>query len=236
VAKGEVYCYTQGLLIEFFQIASFIWTASIAVVLYLVIVRNKSFNIGIENVTKYFHVAAWSLAAINVAICAGLNIFGDANYEAPGTQPSWCWIKSDKNLEKFVLYFLPFLLVWIFNVVVYVMVSRKIRNVVKSQELKERAFTRMRLYLVVYMLCIGVGAINRVQNFIAPEQPVFVLNILDAALSPLQGFLNSLVYGMNKQLRKGWTQALCCNCKSEESEPLLSNRSLPHIETQSVNS
>jgi len=223
VANGNDYCYAQGFIIQFFQIASFIWTASIALALYVVIVRNKSPNIGISHLVKYLHLVAWLFASVDVGIGAWLHMFGDANYEEPGSHPSWCWIKSDMNLEKFLLYFLPFTLVWIFNAIVYILVSKTIHKVVKSEELRGRAFRRMRLYLLVFMLCIGVGAINRLQNFFAPGNPIFVLNVFDATLSPLQGFLNSVVYGMNRQLRKGWRNVICCHFPTEqENEPILS--------------
>jgi len=106
---------------------------------------------------------------------------------------------------------------------------------VKSEELRGRAFRRMRLYLLVFMLCIGVGAINRIQNFIAPDSPLFWLNIFDASISPLQGFLNSLVYGMNRQLRKGWADFICCCFKKPENQSLLpheyeyESNTIPHI-------
>lgn len=83
------------------------------------------------------------------------------------------------------------------------------------------------------MLCIGVGVINRVQNEIM-NAPLFWLSIIDAIVSPLQGFLNryanlevalnplSIVYGMNKKLRERWFQTLFCCCfKKEEKTPLL---------------
>jgi len=235
VAEGYYYCYTQGLLIQFFQIASFIWTTSIAFALYLVFVRNKSFNVGIDHISKYFHIAAWSFAAINVGIGAAGDVYGNANYDEEGTKPSWCWIKFDKNLDKFLLYFLPFLIVWFFNVVIYIVVSRAIHKVVKSPELRGRAFKRMRLYLLVYMLCIGVGAVNRAQNFVSPHNPIFWLNIFDAAISPLQGFLNSLVYGMNKQIRSAWLEALCCRFKEKETEPILPSSENGHNSYNSVN-
>jgi len=221
VAKGSIYCSVQGGMIQFFQIGSFTWTASIALALYLVMVKNKTFNVGIGHLMKYLHLFAWSFAAIDVGIGVYLNVYGDANYEGEGSPPSWCWIKSDRNLEKFVLYFLPFGVVWIFNLIIYVMVSRTINKVVKSQELRGRAFTRMRLYLLVYMFCIGIGAVNRIQNFISPKNPIFWLNVCDAAVSPLQGFLNSVVYGMNKQIRKAWIHGLCCKGKEAEKEPIL---------------
>eukprot|EP01118_Nematostelium_gracile_P001833 TRINITY_DN1189_c0_g1_i1.p1 TRINITY_DN1189_c0_g1~~TRINITY_DN1189_c0_g1_i1.p1 ORF type:complete len:165 (-),score=28.82 TRINITY_DN1189_c0_g1_i1:28-522(-) len=127
-----------------------------------------------------------------------------------------CWIKNDRDLDKLVLYFLPFLIIWIFNFAIYIAVTRTIHRVVKSEELRGRAFNRMRLYLLVFLFCVGVGGANRLQNFISPGHPLFWLNIMDAAISPLQGFLNCLVYGMNKQLRRAWYQAICCCCKDKQ--------------------
>ena len=110
--------------------------------------------------------------------------------------------------------------------VIYVRVTKEIHRVVISPSLKGRAEHRIRLYLLVFMLCIGVGAANRIQNAIAPDHPWFWLYILDAAISPLQGFLNSIVYGMNKQLREKWRELLhtiCCGYPETESAPLLVN-------------
>ena len=42
VADSESICIAQGVIVTFSQIASFVWTASIAVVLYIMIVKKIS--------------------------------------------------------------------------------------------------------------------------------------------------------------------------------------------------
>ena len=115
-----------------------------------------------------------------------------------------CWIKVQNNADKFGLYFAPFFVIWIFDLIIYVLVSRQIYRFIKNTEMRwgkisfissylkrGRATHRIRLYLLVFMLCIGVGVINRIQNA-AMGRPLFWLSIIDGIISPLQGFLNRL--------------------------------------------
>jgi len=48
---------------------------------------------------------------------------------------------------------------------------------------------------------LPLALVNRLQNFIAPDYPVFALYLLHAIAVPLQGFFNAIVYGFNTQLR-----------------------------------
>lgn len=70
------------------------------------------------------------------------------------------------------------------------------------------------------MICIGVGVVNRVQNLFGP--PLFWLSFIDALFSPLQGFLNSIVYGMSRQQFLKWRDLILylynCNCFRRKSE------------------
>jgi len=223
IDRSDVYCTIQGSVIQFFQIGSFMWTGCIAVSLLQLVVSKQN---DITKWFKWFHLVVWSCAAIDVAIGLIFGVFGDANPETNSDKSSWCWIKYEMEYWKFGLYFIPFFCVWTANMVIYVRVTKEIHRVVISPSLKGRAEHRIRLYLLVFMLCVGVGAVNRIQNAIAPGHPWFWLYILDAAVSPLQGFLNSIVYGMNKQLRERWKElihTLCCGYQETESAALLVN-------------
>jgi len=217
--QSDALCISQGMIMQFFQIASFAWTASIAISLYMVLVK-KITDFGY--MTKYFHIVTWFMAALDVFFGYMFNVFGDANPDVPGARPSWCWIKYDDTYAKLGLYFIPFFICWIFNLVIYIRVTGEIAKI-KSLSIRNIAESKIRLYLLVFMLCVGVGAVNRIQNFIRPDSPQFWLYVCDAVVSPLQGFLNSIVYGMNRQLRMKWQHILCCGCLKEGSsyEPIL---------------
>jgi hypothetical protein len=93
------------------------------------------------------------------------------------------------------------------------------------------AESKISVYLLVFMFCVGVGVINSVQNWVKPHHPLFWLYVCDGLVSPLQGFLNryvdlkyhislsfSIIYGMNKQLRSKWFDILRCRTDSEDPQ------------------
>eukprot|EP01119_Soliformovum_irregulare_P021084 TRINITY_DN6956_c0_g1_i2.p1 TRINITY_DN6956_c0_g1~~TRINITY_DN6956_c0_g1_i2.p1 ORF type:complete len:247 (+),score=23.38 TRINITY_DN6956_c0_g1_i2:261-1001(+) len=211
--KPEIWCQLQGAIIQFFQIGSFGWVLCIALSLYLTIVKNRTFNLDITWFFKFFHIGVWAFAALDVGLAFYLKAFGNAN---TGETLSWCWIKAGADAVKMELYFAPFLLVLVFNIAIYLRVSRTIVKVVKNPALRGRATHRMLLYMLVFIFCIGTGAINRIQSW-ATGRPLFWLHVCDAIASPSQGFLNCLVYGMNKQLRTKWKDVLSCRGRNYSS-------------------
>jgi len=214
VSLSDNWCLAQAIIVQFFQIASFIWTGAIAVSLYLVLVKKKV-EFSFEH--RIFHLVSWLSAAINVSIGYFAGIFGNANADVTDKNPSWCWIKYQENFYKLGLYFIPFFIIWIFNLFIYIRVSKEIVKI-KSTSIREIAETKIRIYLLVFMFCVSVGAINRMQNWIDPKSPQYWLYFCDALVSPLQGFLNSIIYGMNKQLRIKWL-TLLHNCSSPKENP-----------------
>jgi hypothetical protein len=86
-------------LMEFFQIASFVWIAAIAVSMYLIIVR----RVDITYLQPLFHVMAWSCAVTAISIAIPLKFFGNANATK---HVSWCWIKDELFVPKVL--FSPF--------------------------------------------------------------------------------------------------------------------------------
>ncbi|KAJ3091282.1 hypothetical protein HK102_001081 [Quaeritorhiza haematococci] len=57
-----------------------------------------------------------------------------------------------------------------------------------------RYFRKTAFYMAAFFVNWSFGTINRIQNLIAPRNPIFVLFLLHATFTPLQGFLNSAVY------------------------------------------
>ena len=64
-----------------------------------------------------------------------------------------------------------------------------------------RSFFVPSRYLGSFLFIRCWAIFNRVQNWAYPGSPVFALAFAQALFSPLQGFCNSLVYGVNKKAR-----------------------------------
>ena len=59
-------------------------------------------------------------------------------------------------------------------------------------------FQTFLIFVFNYVIC-------RIQNAAKPGQPVFALVILHALTSPLQGLVNAVVYGMDRETRSRLT-------------------------------
>ncbi len=73
------------------------------------------------------------------------------------------------------------------------------RQILKAEIRPLQAYPFIYLALSVFLL------INRIQNAVKPGQPVFALVILHALSSPLQGLVNAVVYGMDRETRSRLT-------------------------------
>jgi hypothetical protein len=137
-----------------------------------------------------FHACSWLCAG--GVLCAGLvaGIFGEAN-DTTGRE-SWCWIKDERKyfVWKLGLYYGPFACVWLLCAALYFVVHRRIQTLVISESLKGRAEQRIRLYLLVFFLCIGVGVANRIQNEVT-QQPLFWFAAPPGSSDPLLSLLCS---------------------------------------------
>lgn len=76
-----------------------------------------------------------------------------------------------------------------------------------EKEFLKKQVQPLKYYPVVYLLLSVFPLVNRIQNAADPNQPVFVLLLLHSMTSPLQSFMNALVYLANTD-KATWSQ---CN-------------------------
>lgn len=134
-----------------------------------------------------------------------------------GTERPWCWITdgltrghvwTEGTLEQFVFFYLPLLFIFLWNLSLYVVLGRR----VSGSDMGSTIQKRLKLYLVVFLLCAVWGLAHRVyQMASADHEPNIYLSYLEAGFGPLQGFLNALVYGVNSQVIRRYG-LLCQRC------------------------
>jgi len=194
---------------QFFQVASFCWSAIIAVNLWLVIVRKR---LDVDSLQRYYHIVAWSVVAVCVIIPNFTLAYGPASV--------WCWISKTArggNAFRFVSFFVPFYLAWILIVVCYIWIGRVASTAYghmseEDREKSERQLARLRAYPIIFVVLYIPATINRVYNW-ASQDDIFVLFLLQALTAPAVGFVNSIAYGLdletrnrvaNSFIRHGW--------------------------------
>jgi hypothetical protein len=218
-----IMCEVQAYSLQFFYLASFFWTACFAFHLYQLIWKK---NRKPQQWEPLYHVIAWGIpAAIDIYFFVRQYYF-NTPLMGPSRRP-WCWIAgqnaSDLSKEQLLFYFIPLSGIFLFNICVYLFLAVKVRQVLASMELKIRK--RLLLYLLVFVLCSVWGFVSRLYNYYhRTTQPNWILVTLDAAFGPLQGFLNSLVYGLNQKLRERYSRCLCGSRSGDEESSFEENR------------
>eukprot|EP00003_Mantamonas_plastica_P014347 TRINITY_DN2489_c0_g1_i5.p1 TRINITY_DN2489_c0_g1~~TRINITY_DN2489_c0_g1_i5.p1 ORF type:complete len:269 (+),score=52.52 TRINITY_DN2489_c0_g1_i5:35-808(+) len=172
-------CKLQGFGIQFFIIASSLWTASIAHSLHTIVTKP---TYRVERNEKYYHAMTWG-----ISLFLSLWLFFTNQY---GQTPAWCWIGINHDVSRFVFFYMWLIIIFIFNAVTYVRVVRSIKTTVNALMHGTLGGTRsmnqwsnaslqvskhVSRYLIVYFICWCFSLINRIQNFIDPTKPIFFL-------------------------------------------------------------
>jgi hypothetical protein len=182
---------------QFFQVAAFCWTAAIAVNLWLVVVRKR---LDVDVFQLRYHIAVWSVAALCTIIPNFTKAYGPATV--------WCWISKDAkagNAFRFATFFIPFYISWLIIFVAYIWISRvaitsfiHMRNT--DREHAERQIKRLRAYPIIFVVLYIPATINRVYNWVSQDESFFLF-ALQALTAPSVGFVNSIAYGLDVEIR-----------------------------------
>ena len=153
----------------------------------------------------YYHAYAWGLPALLLIIVTGTGALGDAG--------NWCWIKRSHMAARMLCYYVPLIIIMIFNALEYFLIGTSLKNQGASQQ--QAIMKRLRLYIVVFVFCRFWSVLNRVTEAINGDHGIFAFMLMHSLFSPLQGFANSIVYGLNKKILRtyratGWCNFLPC--------------------------
>jgi len=85
----------------------------------------------------------------------------------------------------------------------FVRASELMTNTAIELESQQEIIEIYRLIVIVLFICWTPALANRIQNSVAPGNPIFWLYLLHGALQPLQGFFNVLIY-VYPSIKKGF--------------------------------
>jgi len=191
-------CKFQGLRIQFFFIGSVLWTAAIAINIFLVVVMKKEIY-QIERFEYIYHIVIWGICILSSVLLYITDINKKEGNYIIGEATFWCWITNNGCYLRLYFFFGPLWIIFFFNFLAYItmIITCKKKNIDKSQIYAENnndIASRCHLYLLVLFATWIWGTVNRIQNTIDKDHPIYSLNLLQAIFTPLQGFLNSVVY------------------------------------------
>mmetsp|Transcript_2240 Transcript_2240/g.5204 ORF Transcript_2240/g.5204 Transcript_2240/m.5204 type:complete len:324 (-) Transcript_2240:105-1076(-) len=201
-------CFIQAGVNQFFSIASFFWTVAIAFVLRSTVIFKRA---DIESSYQRMHLAIWLPALLLTLVPAW-------KY---GTTGAWCWISGDDNVGKvlrFVCYYIPLWFAIGYNGFAYISVIRylkrlqrlaeSMRNSTNQPQFEMKSVAKLGWYPLILVFCYLWGTINRIQNWVRPDNPIFWFFVIHTITKSLTGFLNSIAYGLNQSVRSAWWEAM----------------------------
>lgn len=178
-------CVIQAVALQYFLSASFLWTMAISLSLVVAFFpRLQEFEWTLK--MRYYHAACWAIPAILVSLSLALG-----KYENNGVR---CFVDSSGLLS--LLFYMPLLIVFVINSTVFIII--RVRLARHKGSLESRMSSVVSYYLVAFLSSQLPAVLNGLQRVIHPQHPVFAFYVILAALQPLQGFLNAIVYGFNE--------------------------------------
>jgi len=214
-------CALFRCLIHFFFVSSFCFTCCIAVQLFIEVKYLGRFQH-----TKYlfigYHTVSWGIPSIIVVISLAAQsiIYSDQG---------WC---HSTEAYEIALWFAPIGFTVLWNLFFYVLIIYQIWKVRKTMiaptHANEQRANSMQLklafklasLLLVFVVCWGFDFWNHLAQYLWNSCTTPVLYFLQDLFSPLQGFLNSIVYGLStKELRRSFSGLFCWWRKDNEKSP-----------------
>ena len=198
--EKELSCSLSSVMTQFFDVASFCWMTVIAFNIYQIITKARGASV--ESNEKYYHAFSWGVSSLLLIVSVATGSMGDAG--------NWCWIKRGYIFERLFCYYVPLIVMIMAMASIYIKIGNNLKNF-EMHETKNAIIRRLKLYLVVFLITRIPSITNRVAEMVSQES-TFVLILLHAIFSPLQGFLNALIYGMNKKITRQWKEFIITRC------------------------
>lgn len=198
-------CTAKGFFRNFAGVSQNLWIICIDIHLLIVMLKNGRQ----QHLEKIYHGVVWGGALVLSIIPLIGNHYGHAGL--------WCWIKGGSDYEnvlRVICYYLWLMLLVFGGGVIYIYIVYKVMKKInsydgtynpeteRSKAQYKKSIRPLLLYPIVDLVLASISTANRIQNWANPGNPVFELALLHSIVSPLWGFVNALVFLLNKETVK----------------------------------
>jgi len=223
---GPIICSIQGLLINYGELASVLWSGTIAFTLYYTIITPIP-----DLVDKYYFkmkLICFGVPFLFTIIPWYLGYIGQAG--------DFCWIVIDNRhrwtsfFMRLFEFYLPLWGIIYYNIYVYIRLIHYLNSINANVGLK-----RLALYPLILVICWFFPTLHRIESFFRDDSQF--LNAMHNISESLQGILNAILYGMNENVRFEWKKYLIlkdwCLCLFPDAQRFKNNIELFEFEHHS---
>lgn len=197
-------CLFKAIVSQFFGFSSFLWTAAMSHSSYVTV--SQLFlpqTADHTKLMKVYHGICWGVPGFTAILMLLTSTVAPTGYlcslhtstfrlNTTGTRVTMDDVQLAMHI---VVFFVPLLLVELFNLYVFRFLAKTLRNLPRSNELLIR-FTR---YLVVVIAIKAVFLVTRMKSIVAPDNRGLVLLVFVVAGPPLQGLGDYLIYSGGRE-------------------------------------
>ena len=215
-------CQIQGGMISYFTLSSVLWCACLAHAISTTVLK----GIDIDSFEKHYCIIGFIIPLLTLFVLIDIHNYNVAS--------GWCWIYQDKNPSdeyyrqvsyRLVTFYVPLFIVLIYIFVQYIKVIHAIKDSLiystSRKEVSEKMILKLRLYPLILFFSQLPVIVIRFMSFFRTEPEWYIVLIAGTGTS-LNGFLNSIVYGLTQEIKHEIFKA-CCMKKGSEMLSLVSN-------------
>ncbi|OMJ91838.1 hypothetical protein SteCoe_5510 [Stentor coeruleus] len=205
--NGNIYCQIQGYFVSYFGLSSILWCAFIAHAINVAIISQQK----IDKYEKIYLFLGYIMPLLTFLVLI------HKEYEV---SLGVCWIKqtnklnNEHNIEiilRMITYYIPLLIILIYVCAQHIRVIFAIkRSDVLEEDSKKISLIlimKLKIYPMIMVMFLLPITIIRLTSFSAT--PRWSLTLLADVGVGLNGFINSIVYGLTQEVRNELSKTFC---------------------------
>ena len=201
--KPSTLCVVQGAVVQFFVMNAIYWINVITI--------NFYWSVFYEHGLKRYELMLLVMSVLIPGASSAAPFLGHHTYGPAG---AWCWLSDIWEWRFGVWYIwrittLAVMIVVVSRIVCHLNLYSRTRHSFSDFRTVSEDIRTLRLYPVVYLLVSLFPVINRVQNAIKPDDPVFVLFVLQACTDPLFGAIVAIIFLLDGNTRRALSVSKC---------------------------
>jgi len=183
----EELCIVQGMIMQWSELSYYFWTLCIASCIFQIHYLERD-EVDVSSLMPLYQLCCWFLPLVLSVIPLYEGHYGRGAY-------NWCWLSASHVMDR-VFLCVPAGAIFLFNTAAFIMVHVRLSKY--RSEYTQSLTTNMMLYVLAFVLAQGPALANRIQTTIQPDNEIYILFLLQAIFHPLQGFFDSVAYGINE--------------------------------------
>ena len=223
INNEPIYCSITAAAYYYSYLSSFFWTSVFAYSVY----RLTKYDAFLMEESENILLCLGFL--LPIIICSIIYFLGDYG----PSEGQGCILKGNLNKEQYLIVdiislFIPIVFTIIFNVFCFVKAVSHLDRIAFARTVRKLAFSLLP-YPLIFIITWSGMVVYYIYYDITEDEP-YILILLSSVIVKLQGFFNSIVYGFNKNVRRGIKALFRCHINEETRFNQTFTTSVPKME------